>query len=214
MTVMLKVKARWSGLIGLPGYSIFYFRDFGAPEGWDPTVAQAQGSVDKVRVFFDALKTYFPTGCTIQVEGAVEKIEDTTGQLTGILGATAPAAVLGIASASAPYMAPVGAVVNWGTSTIRKGRRIRGRTFLVPLSSTVFENNGTPAPGLVTAILNAGTTLAADTATPDLGVYARPERLKDANGNDTGETLPNGQWAPVTAVTVPDLAAVLRSRRD
>ena len=214
MTVMLKVSARWSGLIGLPGYSNFYFRDFGLPEGWDPTTAQAQECADKVRVFFDAIKSYLPTGCSIQVNPSVEEIEDTNASLAGVHGVTAPAVVLGTASASANYASPVGAVINWNTNTIRKNRRIRGRTFLVPLSSTAFQTDGSIANVIVTAIQTAAATLAADAATPDMGVYARPERVKNEAGEYTGEVLPNCQWAPISSVVVPDLAAVLRSRRD
>jgi hypothetical protein len=211
---MLRVKTRWSGLIGLPGYSIMYFRDFSTGEEWNPDAAEALVAVNKTRTFFDAIKHLIPTGASMQVEASVEEVDTQTGELIDIHGVATPTVVLGTASASASYAAPVGAVINWRTNHVRNGRRLRGRTFIVPMSSTAFESNGTLAAGAVTAITNAGLAMIADTTSPDIGVWGRPTPFLDENNNPTGELNPDGAWAFATTVTVPDLAAVLRSRRD
>lgn len=195
---------RWQGFIGAPGYSIFHFRDFGAPEGWDPTVAQAQECVDKVRTFADAIKGNIVYGSSLQVLNDVEEIEDTTGEMVNVMSTTAPAVVNATTTAAFNYAGPVGAVINWRTSTVRRGRRIQGRTFLVPLLSNNFEVNGTLGAGSITTLAAAAAALSADGASPDLGVYARPSK----------DGVTPGQWAPVTGYNVPDMGAVLRSRRD
>lgn len=211
---MLRVKLRWSGFQGAPGYSIFHFRDFGAPEGWDPTLAQAQECVAKTKVFADAIGlNTIPGGVQLAVQSEVEEIEDTTGALVGIFSTT-PVAAYTSGIAAAPFSAATGAVINWRTNTVRRNRRIRGRTFIVPVKGAAMDNDGTLAAATISGINSAATTFAADGSSPDLGVYARPTPILDAEGKPTGEYLPDGQWAPVASFNVPDLGAVLRSRRD
>lgn len=178
-----------------------HFRDFG---GTFPTTADVQVAVDRLRTFFDAIKLYIPSQVTIQVLGEVEVLEETTGQLLDVLVATTPAAVVGTAVASTPYAAAVGAVVSWRTGVVRNGRRIRGRTFLVPLSSTAFDSSGTLIAAALTTMNAAATALRDATTIADLGIYARP----------TGPGATDGLWALVTGHQIPDMGSILRSRRD
>lgn len=214
MTSILRVKVRWSGFQGAPGYSNFHFRDFGAPGGWEPGVAEAQACVAKTKTFMDALGlSNFPNGLQLAVQSDVEEIEDTTGALVDI-HATTPVATYTSSIAAASYSASSGAVINWRTAVVRKNRRVRGKTFLVPLAGNRYENNGTLTAGTITDISNACTNFIADGVAPDLGVYARPTPVLDADGKPTGDYLPDGEWALVRSFNVPDMAAVLRSRRD
>jgi hypothetical protein len=212
---MLRVKMRWSGFQGGPGYSSFYFRDFVAEGGgeWNPDNDDASAAADRVQTFGMALREYIVSGTTLQVEPDVEEVEETTGDLVDVWSAGAKAAIPAI-NAAGGYSAASGAVLNWKTGTVRKNRRIQGRTFLVPLGPNCYENNGTLTSTAVNAITAAGTALIDGAGSPDLGVWARPTRVKDANGNPTGEVLNDGLWAAATSVRVPDMAAVLRSRRD
>jgi hypothetical protein len=212
---MLRVKMRWSGFQGGPGYSSFYFRDFGSvgDPDWSPGDADAANATARVQTFGMALREYIVSGTTLQVESDVEEIEETNGELIDVHNGGVQTAINAI-NAAGGYSAASGAVVNWKTAIVRKGRRIQGRTFLVPLGPNCYENNGTLASGALTAITAAATTLASDGGAIDLGVWGRPTKVKDANGDPTGETLPDGQWAQVRSVRVPDMAAILRSRRD
>ena len=204
MAPILRVKARWTGFSGAPGYSVFHFADFTAPDATGPEQAEAQSAADRVAAFYEAITQFLPNPLRITVEPDLEVIESTTGELQELIGITAPATVQGSAVNTVPWAGPVGAVVNWRTSLVHRGRRIRGRTFLVPLLSSAFEMDGTLTPTARDTIQARATTLAATTEAPDLGVWARPSAVGAADG----------QWAAVTGVTVPDLAAVLRSRRD
>jgi hypothetical protein len=73
---------------------------------------------------------------------------------------------------------------------------VRGKTFIVPMCANTFEPNGTLAALWVTNLTTFGNNLAA--ATADLSVWSRKQ----------------GALASVSTVSVPDKAAVLRSRRD
>jgi len=204
MTELIRVKARWTGFTGAPGYTVLHFRDFGSGDGGGGAVTQeaAVAAATKVAQFFTAIRATLVTSARIQVEGEIDVIEDTTGELTRSLSVPAPAVISGTGGSA--YSGPVGAVVNWRTGGIRKGRRIRGRSFLVPLTGAAFGADGQIITSMRDTIQAAATALADSTGTPDLGVYARPS---SAGASD-------GTWAVATGAQVPTMAAVLRSRRD
>jgi hypothetical protein len=91
-------------------------------------------------------------------------------------------------------------VIDWLTSTIANHKRLRGRTFVVPIDNGGFSGDGTPKDTLVTAFEAYGATLIEEQSTSFV-VWHR--------GTGT-----NGSVGLVTSAHVPDMAAVLRSRRD
>lgn len=204
MTAILRVKLRWSGFIGGPGYTIFHFRDFGGTGEWNPGPTEALGAVGRVDTFAGKLIGKTARGVTLNVMGDVEEIEDTTGQLIDVHSVATPAARVSPSIAGQRYVGGTGAVINWRTSLVRNGRRIRGRSFLVPLDGNVFEDNGTLSAQTIADLQTAGNELIAEAGAPDLGVYARP----------TAPGAADGLWAHITSCNIPDLGAQLRSRRD
>lgn len=201
MTDMVRIKMRWDGFKGGPGYTNFHMRDF-SEGGVDP--AWAQPAVDRVQTFANAIKSLLPNGATLQVSGDVEVIEAETGTLQDVLSATQPAQVNSTGPAFVAYSGPTGAVITWRTAGIRAGRRVRGRTFIIPMHGNAYGTDGTLSTDTVTALTTAATGLLATGITPRMGVWARP----------TSPTATDGQWSFATSFSVPDLAAVLRSRRD
>lgn len=204
MAPILRVKARWSGFVGSPGYTVLHFRDFGTGEGegTDPTQQHAVDAVARTRTFFNAFSGSLPSVARVQVEGEVDLIESTTGELLNSFAVPAPAIVAG--TASGVFAASTGAVVNWRTNGVRNGRRLRGRSFIVPLGGIAQSGTGTLNPSVRDQLQLAANALAASTASPDLVVYGRPSARGAADG----------QFSVVTSTQVPDLLAVLRSRRD
>jgi hypothetical protein len=201
MAHILRVKAQWSGFQGAPGLSVFHFGAFDVGAGWVP--ADSQSAADRLRTFFNSCGTSLPPGASVTVLGEVEVLEDTTGDLVEIHGITAPTPVPGNGGATG-YASAVGAVINWKTNQVRKGRRIRGRTFMVPLAGDQYEGNGTLKSTAISTINTAATTLRTSTGKATLGVYGRP----------TGKDATDGIFALASANSVPDMGAVLRSRRD
>lgn len=189
-----RVTAEWSGFTGAPGYTNFHFSPFTG--GGD-----AQASVDRVRAFFQQLIEVIPTGVSVRVSPTVEVIDETTGSLTGYLDAEPPA-VVNAGSGGTIYVGPAGGVINWNTATVRDGRRVRGRTFVVPMRNTAFDGQGTLTAPAIAWLNAAANALRTGDFESGLVVWSRPR-----NGS-------GGVAAPVIGHRVPDLAAVLRSRRD
>jgi len=204
MVELLRVRARWTGFSGAPGYTVLHYRDFAAdnssPEA--VTAAGATAAVNRTRVFFDAIKALLPTQVFINVEPEVDVINSDDGQLLRSYTAATPQAVNGTATSA--YSAASGAVVNWRTDGVRNGRRVRGRTFLVPLAMTAFATTGQLATASQTTLQAAATALADNTSTPDLHVFGRP----------TSAGATDGVTYPVSNAGVPLMGAILTSRRD
>lgn len=195
---------RWSGFPGGPGFSVFHFNDFGAgPTGWEPDATDAGNMVTKVDAFAEDLLSILPANTTLQVMGDVEAIDPTNGAMTDIFAVTQPAARTPGHSAG-PYVSAAGAVITWRTSVVRNGRRVRGRNFIVPLIGAAFESNGSLTIAALGYLNGAATALSDDTGEGDLTVWARPSAPGATDG------------APcfVEGYTVPDMGAILRSRRD
>lgn len=185
MADIYRVRSIWSGFSGGPGVSTMFFLD----------VATAVASV---HTFWTDLVGQFPDDVHIQVENSGDIIDDATGDLTGAWSADAVASVNG--SSGGVYSAPSGAVVDWLTETITDHRRLRGRTFLVPVISDVYASDGTLDSGHMATILAAAEALVAAQSTSFV-IWHR------GSGSDGSNGL-------ITAARVPDMAAVLRSRRD
>ncbi len=192
---LLRVKARWTGFSGAPGYSIFHFNAFD-----DGSTVEAQNAANAVRSFFFSINSLLPQAVTVTVDTSVDVLEESTGQLTNIVGVTPPPTVVGMNTGS--FSAPTGAVVHWTTGGVRNGRRVRGKTFLVPMAVVIYQNDGTLNTSNVTTITAAAQALI-DSADTALVVYGRPT-----------QGAADGVAHVVTGQRVPDMAAVLRSRRD
>lgn len=202
MGSLLRVKLRWSGFIGSPGYSVFHFLQEGTPGTGDEA---AQGAAILVDTFASAIVGNLPAIGTLQVASDVEEIAESTGEMVTVHSVTGMNSHQSNAPGGEAYSGPTGAVINWRTGGVRRGRRVHGRTFLVPLRGTAFESNGTLSGMTMSNIQTAATQLTNGAFdAPNLGVYCRP--------SSPGAT--DGVWHNATAATVPDLAAVLRSRRD
>jgi hypothetical protein len=206
---VLRVKMRWNGMPGGPGYSIFHFMNSTGSFG-DLDLAAAQEAVDRVDTFAAGVVFWMPYQTTLEVLGEVELLDAASGDLEDVFGATPDATRTSPQSAGQVYAGPVGALINWKTATIRNNRRLRGKTFLVPLNGGVFSDNGTPAAGLITSLNTHATNLRADGTLTQLCVYGR--RIPNPEGIESEDL--DGVIGRVTTHNVPDFAAVLRSRRD
>jgi hypothetical protein len=211
MTQLMRVTAEWSGFSGAPGYTVLHFVNaFGGTGGdADATAAAALTAATRTRTFIDAIKGLLPPVVRVTVSPEVEVIESTTGALVKVFSVTAPAAVVGTSTAN--YSAPNGAVISWSTAGIRRKRRIRGRTFLVPLASSSYGTDGNLGAGSRTTIQTAANALIDTTGDADMVIFGRPTPADKANGIPQ---LEDGTYSIVTSGNVPSMVAVLRSRRD
>ena len=196
---MFKVKVRWSGFIGSPGWSNFYFD---GPDGTFLTPADAPLCADRVSTFLTAIKNQFYSDLNWTIQSDVEAISPATGELLNIHNIGPRAAITG-GTAKTPYSAASGIVVTWRTNGVRNGRRVRGRTFLVPAATSSYQDD-TVLTTALTTFQTAASALATPSANIHLGVWSRP----------TAPGASDGDWFETVSASVPDKVAILRSRRD
>lgn len=182
MVVLHKVQVTWSGTKGLPGVSTFYCQD------------AVDNVITSLDVFYKTFQNNIPTGVTITYPSSGLDIDSVTGQAVGSwkgVGTPAPVACNGAGG----FAAPVGAVINWHTGAYVSGRELRGKTFMVPLIGSQFDD------GTLLNLSKSEFQGAADALifnAPTLGVWSRK----------------TGTFRTVSTASIPDKAVVLRSRRD
>lgn len=186
MATIDRITCTWSGGAGLPGISTFY-----------ALPAETTACADLV-VFFQVVDAYIPTGTTVLVPNEGDSIESTTGELVG--GWTRTGGNLMSGGSALDWAAGTGARVKWNTSGIFNGRRLRGSTFLCPLTVNVFDNNGT-IDSTVFGVLQAGATALANAGS--LIIWKRPSPSGAANGG----------YSTIESATVSDVVTSLRTRR-
>lgn len=196
------VRVEWSGTTGGPGLTQFAMTAAGG-SFW--TSANAQSAVDAVRAFLVNNQPYIPNEVNLQVMPDVDQYDELTAQLTGTTTATTtPASLLGGGTGS--YAGGCGYRYNWRTGVIRNGRRVNGKTYVVPAISSVFAADGTLGSTQVTNFNGYASSFlnALSASGLALMVWSRPN---DVTG------LP-GAMSGVATGDVSDKSAILRTRRD
>ena len=190
--MIYRATATWTGFVGAPGYTSWFADDSGTPANL----------ITGLKGFFDAMTPWLPTDVTVSVPDTYDELDETTGTL--IASGTAPIAPGEfVGERTEVYSAPAGACVTWVTDDVVAGRRVRGRTFIVPLSSYATALDGSLGATALTDIRTA----ASDAITAMGGafcVWHRPTTAAPASGSAH----------PITSFNVRDRVAVLRSRRD
>lgn len=205
MVAMNRARVAWSGFQGAPGVSTFYF-------------GSTTTDMGALKTFFQAMAPFVPTVVQMLVPALGDQVNDTDGQITGAWTGTNGGNVPGAGGAGG-YSAPSGIVIDWLSAAVIDGRRRQGRTFFVPIKTASYQTDGSIVEADRATILAAATTLIAAYA-GELKVFSRPyagrAAVLDGAGNVIKPAKPPRVGAAVTVVAarVPDIAAVLRSRRS
>jgi hypothetical protein len=198
---LLRAKIRWT----IPGAGVSHsVLHFSSIAGAGMNQAGADEAAAKVNTFITAIKGDLPSQITLQAPAEIEEIAHDSGTLVNVFAVTQPAAQAGTAASTSSWSAPSGAVVSWSSGTIRNGRRMRGRTFIVPVSSDTYDTDGTIKAVPLGRLVAAAAALRAPGTEVRLALWGRPSA---PNATD-------GVQAEVTGHRVPDMAAILRSRRS
>lgn len=181
----------WTGFPGAPGYSVFY------------AIHGTTGHLDLLANWIATFKNLVPANVHWAFPADGRVIDASNGDQVNVWSGTPPAGQQG--TETGKYSAPTGVVTNWHTSTVHNGRLVRGRTFIVPVAGLCFDTDGSLLATYRTTFESAASTLvsASDEA---LCIWAKPNSAKPGFPD-------NGASAPITSSSVPDMAAVLRSRR-
>lgn len=158
------------------------------------------GVVDTSALYaaYQNLASVLPTGVAIVYPTSGDVIEDSTGQLVGTWTGGQAGPTFGGAAAAAA--AGVGSCIAWRTGSVVNGRRLRGRTFLSPLSTAAYEADGTLTGSAITASQQVADGLM---AMGGLMIWHRPSAPGASDGMSDG----------VLARNVTDRVSSLRSRR-
>jgi hypothetical protein len=197
-----RVVVDWSGWPGGTGNTVLHFADIRGDE---------TGHLDKVRTFLvDVLGgpptlTLLPSAVKLDINPIVQTFDENTGELVGTTIGTKPLQIVG--GGGTNFSSPVGACIAWTTNLIHPvpggaagPHLVRGKTFLVPLSTQTFDSDGSLAAATLTDMNAAVAAFLA--ANPDFVIWSRP--VAGAGG----------AFGVAVAGVVRDKMAVLRSRRD
>lgn len=187
MATILRMRCVWSGTaITGDGLTTFYL----------PQAETGMSAV--VNTFFDSIKAYLAAGSTITIPDTGDLVDDATGELAGSWsdGSTSTVQTTGAGG----FAAGVGARVKWSTQGVVNGRRVRGSTFLVPLSAAQYQSDGTLLDATKGVLQTAANTMN-NAFSSGLLIWHRP-----VNGA-------GGSSHAVTSGEVPDKVSWLRSRR-
>jgi len=200
MATVSTVTAVWQGFTGAPGYSRFNFAELA-------NASAVQAAVNAVRTLLSTGGVSWLSTWSVSVQSLVQHHDLASGDLTGEATAgSSPAAIAGTLAPSTVYAGGSGLVVNWITGAFWNGRKVRGRTFIVP-AVNVYSNDGTITSGVQTAWQNAGNVFAATSGITPV-VWA-----KKFDDSDPPQQVAGASF-PITGALVPDRAAQLRTRRS
>ena len=193
-----RIRVILSGFPGGPGVATFYSGD-------------APAMLPALQTFWTALTGILPTDLHIQIENAGDLIDPVTGTLVGAWVGAAQAPLTG--GSAEVYAAPTGALARWTTPVILDGHRVKGRTFIVPVTSNFFTTAGGLGPVGLATVTNAAAAFVTNSAGA-LAIWHRPFKGSVATPTRPARPAHVGGQAFVTGSSGSPKAVVLRSRRD
>lgn len=201
MATVYKVRAVWSGFQGAPGYTNLCFSDLA-------TDAARNAAGAAVKALFTGIASNLATTWSITVQPEVTEWDVATGQLTGASAMTTPPTPQVGSTVATAYAGGSGACITWKTGAIFNGRRVVGRSFMVPLLAA-FDVDGTIGAATLAALQSSANAYVAATGA-DACVWAK-QFTKPTDG--TTPVQIGGTVASITSATIKDMASQLRSRR-
>lgn len=198
MVALNRVRVGLTGFTGGPGVATFYFLGL-------------QTARQSLQSLFTAVAPALPDDVFAQVESSGDIIESTNGALIGTWNKEPLPVIQGAQMAG--YAAPAGCMLRWNTNGIVGRRRVKGRTFLVPLAATNYNTAGQILPSVVAGIAASGNSFVFEQSL-DFVVWSRPFIGAPATPDKPARPARLGSHSLVTSAQVPSKVVVLRSRRD
>jgi hypothetical protein len=192
---MLRTFIDWTGGIGGAGVTILH---------WDSATGSATDAADAlghVATFATAISAEIPVGVNVQARAEVLVVDEANGDITGSW-TVSPAPPLKPGQSAGVYSRLSGGCINWSTDLFVDSRRVKGRTYIVPVGQGKMQSDGTLDPAFLTEMNTAGVAMLG--LTPAFSVWHRPSTHAAADG----------ALGHVISLRVPDKAIKLSSRRD
>lgn len=190
-----RARVVWSGWPGGPGLSTFYFD-------------QATTNMAALLAFWTSARTVVPAGVSFNVPNSGDQIDPGTGKIVGTWTGSGGGVTTTTGTAAA-YSGTSGCVIRWQTGGILNGRRLLGRTYMVPLKGSMYGNDGSIDEASIASLVTACATLIL-AYSPNLVAWSKP---RNAGTNGPGDPGKASLVSAITSAFIPDLAVVMRSRR-
>ena len=197
---IIRLKINWTGFIGSPGYTNLHFEP---TAGGDIDQAVVNNAVSITETWLAAFRPSMPTNCVTGVDSTVAELDENHGNIEAFWNAVPSSPAAG--ASAGQYAAGSGVCVNWGTDGVWNGRRVRGRTFIVPIGLLGLQDDGTLDGPRLTTWRAATATFAGSAGAARLVVWRRPSDIP---------LFINGGAYDVNSTSISDKVAQLRSRRD
>lgn len=184
MTSINRVQVKWQQAGGFAGVNTFY----------------QTGDVDleNYRLLYTAFIASLPDDVTISFLDANLTYESDTGAVTGDYSTDSVDNLTG--TSTGDFARGVGVLLGWNTGEFRNNRRVRGRTYIVPVEVASFDTLGNVDAGFITGAVAAADTFISNQSEQNY-VWHQPV-------NDVG-----GQIYVIHSSAMSATPAVLRSRR-
>jgi hypothetical protein len=190
-----RIRVDWSGWAGAPGYTTM-FAD---------TVESADQFASEVRLFFQTAlsdvsldMSYLPGGVKITFPTTLDRVDADTNNMIGTV-AVSPLGQL-VGTGTNLFAGGAGCCVTWKTGDFHDGRRVVGRTFLIPLNGSAYDFDGTLGTAFLAKVRQAATS------------YATSGTINPMVMSRVTPTHPGGAHT-IIAGTVSDRSSGLRTRR-
>lgn len=198
MATLNRVRVALTGFPGAPGVMTLHTNN-------------ALTFLGPLRSFLSDMTVYLPTNFLLTIQGDGDVFESSTGTISGTWTAAAGDPVVGTAGGG--YQGASGIMAEWRTDAFLSGRRLKGKTFFVPATNSIFTVDGTLENLVLADIRAKAATFVAATA-GNFVVWQRPRPARAASGTLPALPARIGGYGTVSSSRVPDKSIVLRSRRD
>lgn len=209
MTNIYVAKVDWHGTYGHEGISRFAFVD---SAGGVPTNVQRDGVLTAINTMINTNAGGIPADVSWVMDTIVESYDGVLGTITGELPAAGAISPESGTNGSA-YANGVGLTIKWKTGGMFNGRRIQGRTFIVPMAGQQFQTDGSLDAGVAASWQTAANAYIAAMGPLNVTplVWGRPAdvlatKRKPAHHNP-------GHWASISTAIVDVMPAILGRRR-
>jgi len=212
MTDIIRVRTVFTGFSGAPGLMTNYFRLTGP--GF--VVGDAQNAVDRIKDAFTAHHANLPVAFRWTTSGQVDQLKDTNGEVVFSWTAT-PSTGTGTSSVSGYAPIASGVLIKWQTGAFVGGRRVVGKTFLVPTGNNTTDTDGTLTTGAAAEWNGWAASMLSEGLTGlHMVVWSRPRAARAAGpgGHPAALSARDGSSYPITSGAANDKLCVLTSRRD
>jgi hypothetical protein len=198
MTHILKFVNSLDGFLGGPGANVMYFTQ-GTPPMTDD--AACQDAYDMMHAMYSALAAHFANGVKIIVGREATIIDVVTGETQGVAVVETPLSDIVSTATPTGEARSLSICARTQTNHFQNSKRLTGRVFLGPISSSALQSNGQYRSDVTTQVEEAFVGMHSGIGAR-LAVYHRPPKAMPGTG----------YYADVTGVYANTVPSNINSR--